>query len=68
MSDNLTVKVDTVKEAFDLIPIGTFDFAEGTDGFGEIPAADSTGLVLADTLRFLKVPSVSKGSKQFQIP
>jgi hypothetical protein len=32
--------------------IGTFDFGEGTDGFVEIPAAGSKGLVVADALRF----------------
>jgi hypothetical protein len=32
--------------------IGTFDFDEGTDGFVEILAADSKGLVVADALRF----------------
>jgi hypothetical protein len=32
--------------------IGTFDFAEGTDGFVEIRAADSNGLVIADAVRF----------------
>ncbi len=32
--------------------IGTFDFSEGTDGFVEIVAGDSKGLVIADALRF----------------
>jgi len=32
--------------------IGTFGFGEGTDGFAEIRAADSNGLVVADALRF----------------
>lgn len=32
--------------------IGTFDFEEGIDGFVEIHAGDSSGLVIADALRF----------------
>ena len=32
--------------------IGIFDFEEGTDGFVEIHAGDSSGLVVADALRF----------------
>ncbi len=32
--------------------IGVFDFDEGTDGFVEIQAADSEGLVIADAVVF----------------
>jgi len=34
--------------------IGTFDFAEGTDGFVEILSKESRGQVVADAIRFLK--------------
>jgi len=34
--------------------IGTFDFAEGTDGYVEILARDSRGQVIADAVRFAK--------------
>jgi PKD repeat protein len=36
--------------------IGTFRFHEGTDGFVEIHAANSTGLVIADAIEFSRVP------------
>jgi hypothetical protein len=36
--------------------IGTFRFHEGTDGFVEIHAANSTGLVTADAVEFSRVP------------
>jgi hypothetical protein len=36
--------------------IGTFPFEEGTDGFVELHAAESTGLVIADAIEFTRVP------------
>lgn len=41
--------------------IGTFEFDEGADGFVEIPAAGSTGLVLADAVVFRRVESSALG-------
>ena len=36
--------------------IGTFPFEQGTDGFVELHAAESTGLVMADAIEFARVP------------
>jgi hypothetical protein len=35
--------------------VGTFDFHEGTDGFVEIHAQDSSGLVIADAVEFTRI-------------
>jgi PKD domain-containing protein len=35
--------------------VGTFAFSEGTDGFVEIHAKDSTGLVMADAVEFRRI-------------
>jgi hypothetical protein len=37
--------------------IGTFEFDEGTDGYAEIHAANSRGLVVADAIRFKRTGS-----------
>jgi len=34
--------------------IGTFEFAEGTDGFVEILSKESRGQVVADAVRFVR--------------
>ena len=43
--------------------IGTFDFAEGADGFVEILSEGSTGLVVADAVVFQRISARGKADR-----